>query len=147
VNTISQPLLTAIVALAAAIMGGLVQAWWNRSFERQKFVRDQKRELYSSFLSALAKLSIYIEGSVDHLAAKALMAEVRCRIGLYGSPAVIRAVAAIFDFSDLTTIEGQAVMAKAVAAMREDSGASLADVTSDQLSSLVFRRAKEAEAP
>lgn len=131
-------LLLALVALAGALIGGLLQAWSNRRVERGRFFRENKREMYGSFLTSLATLSIYSEGAPEILTAKMSMAEARCRIGLYSSPEVIQLVARIFEQNDLTTAKGQADLSRAVAAMRRDVGLRGGQALESDLMSLIF---------
>ena len=131
-------LFVALVGLASAILGGAIQAYATGRFERTKFERQAKWELYSAYFVALGELTFYDRDTDRHVAALATMAQVRSRIAIHGSDKVIQSVANVFRYPNLLSEDAQEAMAIAVAAMRVDVGQSNGKATPDELRELMF---------
>ena len=131
-------ILVALVGLAAAVIGGLLQAAAARTFERIKFIRERKSELYASYFTALGELSFSGIDEERHRNALSYMAQLRGRIGILGSPEVIRAVGAVFNHANLIEPEAQDAMGHALRAMRRDLGERDRDVATVDLIQLMF---------
>lgn len=131
-------LLVAFVGLASAILGGALQACATGRFEKSKFERQAKWELYSAFFASLGELSFYPARSDRAVAALAAMAQIRARIAIYGSDEVIQSVAKVFHYKDLGSEEAQMTMAAALAAMRRDTGQAGARATPMELKEVMF---------
>ena len=130
--------LAAIVGLLSALMGGAIQAFSNRNFERLKFEQENKWDLYSKYFLVLGELS-FSEGDAErHINALSLMAQLRGRIGVVGSPDVIEAVGEVFKHPNLATAEAQEAMAIALDAMRRDVGSRGRKVSKASLVQLMF---------
>jgi hypothetical protein len=94
-----EPITVALIALGAGLLGALFQSVLAGRFEKSKFVRDQRREAYEQFVSALAELSIYAGGGPEMLLAKAKLVTSRSRIALFGSKEVVSWAAHLFENS------------------------------------------------
>ena len=129
---------SAVIGLLAAVVGGAIQAFASRRSEAKKFEQESKWELYSKFFSALAELANSEPIGDRRVNARALMAQVKGRIGVVGSPDVIEAVVKVFRFSDLSGEEAQEAMAVALFAMRQDVGSKGRRVSRTVLSELMF---------
>jgi hypothetical protein len=120
--SIPQPLTLALIALAGGLVGALLQAALTRNLERSKFIRENRRTTYHDFLSALGKLSMYTAGTPEHTSAKAIVAESRLRIGLFGSRDTVRLLANLFENSaSFNSPLDQHRLYLVVLAMRRDS--------------------------
>jgi hypothetical protein len=112
--------LLALVGFMSAVIGGLMQAWTARLFEREKFGRQARYDAYAAYFKAVGELS-FADSAVERNGALAKIAEARGCITLYGSPAVISAMAAAFRHgSDLHSAEARPDHSKMIAAMRAD---------------------------
>lgn len=131
-------ILVALVGLAAAVIGGLLQAAAARIFERIKFIRERKAELYASYFTALGELSFSGADEERHRNALSFMSQLRGRIGILGSSDVIRAVGDVFNHSSLSGPDAQEAMGRALRAMRKDLGERDTDVTTPELIQLMF---------
>ena len=127
-----------VVGLVGAIIGGLIQAFAARGFESRRFERESKWDLYSKYFLTLGELSFSLSKSERHHNALSLMAQLRGRIGVVGSPEVIAAVGNVFRYSDLQSEPAQEAMALALSAMRSDIGVSRTRVGKDELVQLMF---------
>ena len=94
-----EPVIVALIALSGAMVGAILQAALTRSFEKSKFVRDNRKAAYQDFLSALADLSLHDPRSSEYAKARALLAQTRCRIALFGSKNVVQLLANTFENS------------------------------------------------
>jgi hypothetical protein len=128
----------ALIGFVSALGGGALQAWASRSFERHRFFRDNKREIYGHFLSGIAALSVYPPSSAEHRNARAQVTENRCKIALFGSPEVIRTVGLVFNHDNFLDDDAQSALANAVTAMRADTGLKADISTNAQLLNLLF---------
>jgi hypothetical protein len=131
-------LLVAAVGLLSAVIGGFIQAISTRTSEHFKFERQAKWDLYSKYFLVLGELTFSDEGTERHTNALSLMAQVRGRIGVVGSAAVVEAIGAIFSFSDLRSAEAQVAMTKALDAMRQDVGNGRAKISQSTMIQLMF---------
>lgn len=121
-TTSETTLLVAVVGLFSAILGGLIQSWSTLNFEKLKFERQSKWELYTQYFLVLGELSFSGEDAERHRNALSLMAQLRGRIGVVGSADVIRSVGDVFRYENLGSPEAQLAMARALEAMRKDVG-------------------------
>src|SRR5262245_55141103 len=112
----------AILGFVSAIVGGLIQAYGTGRFERAKFERQAKWELYSRYFATVARLSFIAPNTDEHLLALSDMAQIRGHIGVIGSTEVINAVGEVFRFPNLLGEDAQEAMATALDAMRRDVG-------------------------
>ena len=128
----------AVVGFASALCGGGLQAWAYRSLEKQRFFRDNKREIYGHFLSGIATLSVYPPSSAENRAARVLVTETRCKIALFGSPEVVQTVGLVFNYDNFLSDDAQFALAKAVTAMRNDTGLKADLSANSQILQLLF---------
>ena len=137
----------ALIGLVAGTIGGLLQAWFTRRFEWSRFMRDNKREAYANLMSSIAILAFYPTTSDEGKKAKASVAELRCRIALFGSSKVIQTLARVFERNpDLVSPSAQSDFADAMLVMREDMGRSSEGDLKDDLRRLVFATPREVSA-
>ena len=135
----SDDLKIALIGVVAGIIGGLIQAWLSRRAERLRFMRDNKREAYANLMSSIAVLAFYPSASNEGKKAKASVAELRCRIALFGSSHVIKSLATVFERNlDLASPQAQADFAEAMRIIREDMGRGAESRLTDDLKRLVF---------
>ena len=106
----------------SAVLGGVIQAISARGAESRRFERQTKWELYSQYFLVLGELTFADEDTERHRNALSLMAQLRGRIGVIGSPEVIEAVGDVFRFPNLLDSDAQTAMARALEAMRRDVG-------------------------
>lgn len=128
----------AIIGLVSAFIGGALQAYATTRFEKSKFEREAKWELYSAYFFTLGELSFTGRNEQRHIDALARMANIRGQIGIQGSPEVIEAVGNVFRHSDLLTGDAQAAMAIALRAMRRDLGKSEGQLSDQAMTQLMF---------
>jgi len=131
-------LLVAFVGLFAAILGGLIQSWSALNFEKSKFERQSKWDLYTQYFLVLGELSFSGEDTERHRNALSLMAQLRGRIGIVGSADVIKAVGDVFRYENLGSPEAQLAMARALEAMRKDVGQKSRDLRQPDFIQLMF---------
>ncbi len=131
-------ILIALIGLIAAFVGGAIQAFATGRFEKSKFEREAKWELYSAYFVTLGELSFTGRDEQAHIHALSRMANIRGRIGIQGSPQVIEAVGNVFRFPDLLSTEAQSAMAVALRAMRDDLGKSDGRLTDEMMTQLMF---------
>jgi hypothetical protein len=143
----SDDLNIALIGLFAGVIGGFLQAWLGRRWEWSRFMRDNKREAYASLMGSMAVLTFYPEASDEATKAKASVAELRCRIGLFGSSKVIKSLGPVFDHWDFASEIGQGEFAEAMLVMREDMGRSAEESLKDHLRRLVFSTSAKPGAP
>jgi hypothetical protein len=128
----------AIIGLVSAFVGGALQAYATTRFEKSKFEREAKWQLYSSYFITLGELSFTGRSEQRHIDALARMANIRGQIGIQGSPEVIEAVGRVFRHPDLLSNEAQAAMAVALRAMRRDLGKSEGRLSDEAMTQLMF---------
>ena len=128
----------AFVGLISAAFGGFLQAFAARNFEKYKFEQQNKWDLYSKYFLTLGELSFSERGTERHVNALSLMAQLRGRIGIVGSPEVVLAVGNIFRFPDLSSEPAKAAMVSAIRAMRLDVGKRCKGVSDDAFVQLMF---------
>ena len=117
----SDAIFVALVGFIAAIGGGIFQAWAHRNFESQKTERRNRTDAYLAYLNGISELS-FAQNEVDKNRALSKIADARGRIALGGSPAVITAMVASFDFrGDLHSLKARVAHAQVITAMRADS--------------------------
>ena len=131
-------ILIALIGLAAAFVGGALQAYATNRFEKSKFERDAKWQLYSSYFVTLGELSFTGRNEQRHIDALARMANIRGQIGIQGSSEVVEAVGEVFRYPDLLTSEAQSAMARALGAMRRDIGKSGGTLSDEAMMQLMF---------
>lgn len=138
-------LIIALVGFVAAIVGGLIQAWGARRFEKHRFERQNRNDAYLTYLQGISELS---HGALDNDAIEAALrtiAEARGRIALYGSGSVIRRMIRSFEHGEeIYSPEARADLAEMIAAMRTDSVPNEPEVLPSHLVSLVFGREEKA---
>ncbi len=131
-------ILIALIGLVAALIGGAIQAFATGKFEASKFERQAKWDLYTSYFVTLGELTFRKTEDEKYSDAMAAMAQIRGRIGIYGSPDVILAVGNVFRFESLRSQEAQDAMAAALEAMRKDVGKKDTVITREMLKQVMF---------
>ncbi len=116
----NENLLLAFVALLAALVGGLIQAWASRAFEKSKFLRDNKRQLYGEILEAVMLQTPDFKDSDSGKNARQKILGLNSQIALFGSYAVIQAMAKVFSAKPELNAESKKQLAELLMAMRAD---------------------------
>jgi hypothetical protein len=116
----NENLLLAFVALLAALIGGLIQAWASRAFEKSKFLRDNKRHLYGEILEAIMLQTTDFKDSDSGKAARQKILGLNSQIALFGSHAVIQSMAKVFSAKPELNDESKKQLADLLMAMRAD---------------------------
>ena len=141
----TEPALLAFVGFAAAVAGGVIQAWTGRRFEKHRFERQNRNDAYLTYLQGISELS---HGSLDNDTIEAALrkiAEARGRIALYGSKPVIERMVKSFEHGEeIYSPEARSDLAAMISAMRTDSVPDERDVSAQHLVSLVFGRDENA---
>jgi hypothetical protein len=91
----SEPLLIAIFGFLSAALGAGLHALFQRWASKDDHLRQQKIDSYASYFNEIAQLSHSLT-TEERARAKAIIAEARGRIALYGSPDVIEAMTTAF---------------------------------------------------
>jgi Kef-type K+ transport system membrane component KefB len=140
----SEPIILAIVAAISAFLGGLIQAWYARVFERSKYIRDSKTAAYGEFMAALSAVTAHKKGTAENAKANQWLIELRCRIPLYASSEVVQKLADLFENQQqFTDPEPQKMLAEAILAMRRDLGQSSEQQSPESFARLLFGSKEE----
>jgi hypothetical protein len=83
---------TIAVGFISALLGGLVQTIYSRLHDREKFVREGRKEVYSQYLNAMAAYPLTIDGSQERTEVRRRLIDAKARICLYGGKRVIEAL-------------------------------------------------------
>ncbi|MEM9227793.1 MAG: hypothetical protein AAGA45_07480 [Verrucomicrobiota bacterium] len=114
---------TALFALLGVIFGACLQYYFTRHLENEKHLRDLRTQSYTDYLNSVAKVAKLKGDSAAREILFAEIADAKCRISLYASPAVIEAFA-IFEKEGATLISSKEKTAfiEMITRMRADSG-------------------------
>ena len=114
-----EKVLLACVAVASAIIGGVLQALFQKRQAREQATRQQKTDAYASYFKGVALLS-HAQSEHEIAQGNAIVAEARGRVALYGSREVIEAMTAAFRCGPVSN-DDMAVHAQMIRAMRADT--------------------------
>jgi hypothetical protein len=141
---VTEPIVLAIVATVSAFVGGLMQAWYARVFERSKYIRDSKTAAYGEFMAALSAVTMHKKGTAENSKANQWLIELRCRIPLYASSEVVGKLADLFENQQqFTDPEPQKILAETILAMRRDLGQSSELQSPENFARLLFGSREE----
>jgi hypothetical protein len=112
----------AFLPLAGGFLGALFQSWLSRKAETEKRIELLRSEAYADFLKAVAAAG-HLRSDDEHVAARRGLADAKARIAVYGSAAIIKALAK-FDQGGavLDNQDSASRFVALVSAMRPDEG-------------------------
>jgi hypothetical protein len=119
---VTNPIVPALIAFLAAILGGFIQAAFTASRERRAFRWTLNKESYVLFLQAAAGMAKNPEDSPDRTKYVQMSIEAIGRILLQGSPAVVQALKIHQSNGTLDSNRKFEDFGRLVEAMRADVG-------------------------
>jgi hypothetical protein len=140
----SESLLLAVVALLAAVVGGVIQGRMSGTAEAKRFRRDTMREAYANFIGALcAPVPAEYDPAHPQMAAKTVVyTEAKARLLLVGSVEVVGALAV---YESIPRPHGQPItddqmdaMAKLLERMRMDINESITAEFGNQAKNILY---------
>lgn len=115
---------TAVFSLIGLVVGAVLQFLFTRHLDNKKHQRNLRAKAYADYLQCVSEHANlgHQKGSTEWRILGAKTADAKCRISLYGAPAVISAFA-IFERlgAAMNTDEQCGAFTEMVAAMRQDS--------------------------
>lgn len=118
------PVVTAILSLVGLVMGAALQFLFSRYLDTKKHQRELRARAYADFLQCVSEHANFghQQQSAEGRQLAAKTADAKCRISLYGAPAVISVFAKFERLGATMNTEEQCLAFTAmVAAMREDT--------------------------
>lgn len=115
---------TAIVSLLGLVVGAVLQFLFSRYLDNKKHQRDLRAKAYVDYLQCVGEHANlgYQRQSADGRQLGAKTADAKCRISLYGAPAVITAFAKFERLgASINTDEQRHAFIDMVVAMRRDA--------------------------
>jgi hypothetical protein len=108
----------AVLPLAGAFVGALLQSWLSRRAERERHYELLRAEAYADYLKAVAALA-HLRSDEEYAAGSRALADAKARIAVYGTESVIKALA-LFDQvgAILSNPDAQSTFVELVSAMR-----------------------------
>lgn len=124
---------TAAFSLIGLVVGAVLQFLFTRHLDNKKHQRDLRAKAYADYLQCVSELANlgHQRSSAEGRQLGAKTADAKCRISLYGAPAVISAFAKFERLgAAMSTDEQCRTFTDMVAAMRHDTlGSSSVDQT------------------
>lgn len=120
----STPLIVAVFSFLGVIIGALLQYWFTRHLDRQKHHRELRAQAYTDYLKCVSEHANLkkTRESADGRDLGFRTADAKCRICLYGSPAVVSAFATFERLgATMNTKEQRVAFTRMVLEMRNDS--------------------------
>jgi len=139
---IAPTFVTALTALVSLAVGALLQHALGRRAEERKQRELLRASAYADFLRGVSLLATTHRTDAPQqrvFEGMALVGDARARIALYGSEAMVRAMAGMAEYPMLTTRKACATFILACRQMRVDTHASVA-LTDDELSLVILGR-------
>lgn len=115
-------LLIPFFSFMAAIIGGLLQALYQRRLAIEQFRREIKRPLYDQFFDDLWRANNADLTPADRIEASLKFQQSCTKIGLYGSAEVVRALGAAMTVIQLDDVNDRRKLERLYCAMRHDLG-------------------------
>ncbi|RPI79114.1 MAG: hypothetical protein EHM45_04145 [Desulfobacteraceae bacterium] len=115
---------TAVYSLIGLVVGAVLQFLFSRHLDNKKHQRDLRAKAYADYLQCVSELANlgHQRNSAEGRQLGAKTADAKCRISLYGAPAVIVAFAKFERLgATMNTNEQCSAFADMVAAMRQDT--------------------------
>lgn len=123
-----------VLAALIGVGGYMIQ----RKLDAERHFREMQSQTYTDFIRAIVGLAMYKDGN-ENLKFKALLAEARGRLAIYGSSAVVCASAKLFkQFGSLTSDKAQQAFVKTVQKMRDGSVTTIGKSEDDDIWTLLF---------
>ena len=118
------PVMTAILSLVGLVVGALLQFLFSRYLDTKKHQRELRAKAYADYLLCVSEHANlgHQRQSTEGRQLAAKTADAKCRISLYGAPAVISAFAKFERLgATMGTDEQRKVFTEMVAVMRNDA--------------------------
>ena len=115
---------TAVFSLIGLVVGAVLQFLFTRHLDNKKHQRDLRAKAYSDYLQCVSEHANlgHQKNSTEGRQLGAKTADAKCRISLYGVPAVISAFASFERLgAAMNTNEQCSAFTDMVAAMRQDT--------------------------
>lgn len=115
---------TAILSIIGLVVGAVLQFLFSRHLDNKKHQRDIRAKAYADYLQCVSEHANlgYQRDSAEGRQLGAKTADSKCRISLYGAPAVISAFANFERLgAAMNTNEQCSAFTEMVAAMRKDA--------------------------
>jgi hypothetical protein len=115
---------SAVVSLIGLVVGAVLQFMFTRYLDNKKHQRDLRAKAYADFVQCASELAIlgHQKSSTEWRQLIARTTDAKCRISIYGAPAVISAFAAFERLGAVIhTQEQRDAFTEMVAAMRQDA--------------------------
>jgi hypothetical protein len=125
---------TAVVSFIGLVIGAVLQFLFTRHLDSKKHQRDIRAKAYADYLQFVSEIANLgpQKNSTEGRQLYAKIADAKCRISLYGAPAVISAFAAFERLgASINTKEQCGAFVNMVAAMRQDTLGSSSVVQAD----------------
>jgi hypothetical protein len=139
---IASTVMTALTALVSLAVGALLQHALGRRAEERKQRELLRASAYADFLRGVSLLATTHRTDASQqrvFEGMALVGDARARIALYGSDAMVRAMAGLAEYPELATRKACEAFIRACRQMRFDTHASVA-LTDEELSLTIFGR-------
>jgi hypothetical protein len=137
--------IVALIGIPIALIGYWVQASLARRADTLRFERDNKREVYNLFLTALVGMGLSKSGSTEHAKFSRELLESRARIILYGSRDVVAKLADFWVHPSLDSDEAYNNLTSVIQLMRLDVGASVTEGFDAHVKTILFERFSKAK--
>jgi hypothetical protein len=115
---------TAIFSLIGLVIGAILQFLFTRHLDNKKHQRDLRAKAYSDYLQCVSEHANlgYQRNTEEGRKLGARTADAKCRISLYGAPAVIAAFAKFERLgATMNSKEQRSAFTNMVASMRQDT--------------------------
>jgi hypothetical protein len=132
------PIVVALIAFVAAILGGFIQVGFNAARERRSFRWALNKESYVLFLQSVAGMAQNPPPSANRQQYVQMSIEAIGRILLQGSPAVIKALKVHQGNGTLDSSRKFEDFGRLVEAMRADVGGTTIDGFATEVRTILF---------
>jgi hypothetical protein len=137
------PYFAAILPVAAALLGAILQQLFSRSTEAKKQARVQRDQAYVDYLRSVAQAR-FATSEEELRAAQLLAAESKARIVIYGSDATVAALGALVHRGERLNNESSTdAFLKLATTMRDSSEAT----DKDAISLVLFGPKRDRDTP
>jgi len=136
----SDTLIAALIGIPLALASYWVQASLARKAETAKFERDNKREVYNLFLTALVGMGTTKVGTADNSQFSRQLLDARARIILYGSSEVVESLSQFWVHPVLDNDHAYESLTQVVGMMRRDNGAAISENFGEHVKTILFEK-------
>lgn len=140
----SDAILVALVGFIAAIIGGLLNAYFQRNAQDRDFSQKAKRQFYDELIDLIWDGNIASDQKErDQIRNNFIK---RCnKIAIYGSDAVVQGVVELIEISNNLDEKNQWKVAKLISAMRADLGNPTNHETVVRIHKIMFERRSKSQ--